>query len=305
MNEKIPLRALADRVAETTGRGSEETETLIKRLFELIAEALHEGRKVEVKGLGTFSLSDNPADPVEFSPADAWAERINAPFAMFEPEELAEEATESDFNDILPDTSASVTTEQYIEEETPLHVYAATEEVLTEEPLPQAVTDTEITAAETVAAGELQPVISEEPTAADAAGVEEEITVQTKIIAETEFDSTPLLIDAEERAGTDETVSNDSQQPTAEACPAEIVCLTDEPDTTESEDTHEEPMASTDDADAGSDNGFGKGFIVGLIVGLAIGALALCCYVMYFVHTSGQPQTVETELIEDSPVIAE
>lgn len=305
MNEKIPLRALADRVAETTGRSSAEMETLIKRLFELIAEGLHEGRKVEVKGLGTFSLSDNPADPVEFSPADAWAERINAPFAMFEPEELAEEATESDFNDILPDTSASVTTEQYIKEETPLHVYAATEEVLTEEPLPQAVTDTELTAAETVAACELQPVMHEEPTAADAAGVEEEITVQTKIIAETESDSTPLLIDAEERARTDETVSNDSQQPTAKACPAEIVCLTDEPDTTESEDTHEEPMASTDDADAGSDNGFGKGFIVGLIVGLAIGALALCCYVMYFVHTSGQPQTVETELIEDSPVIAE
>ena len=305
MNEKIPLRALADRVAETTGRGSEEMETLIKRLFELIAEALHEGRKVEVKGLGTFSLSDNPADPVEFSPADAWAERVNAPFAMFEPEELAEEATESDFNDILPDTSAPVTTGQDIEEETPLHVYAATEEVLTEEPLLQAVTDTEITAAETVAACELQPVMHEEPTAADGTEAEEEITVQTKIIAETESDSTPGFIDADERARKDETVSDDRQQSTSEACPTEIVCLTDEPDTTESEDTHEEPMASTDDADAGSDNGFGKGFIVGLIVGLAIGALALCCYVMYFVHTSGQPQTVETELIEDSPVIAE
>lgn len=305
MNEKIPLRALADRVAETTGRGSAEMETLIKRLFELIAEGLHEGRKVEVKGLGTFSLSDNPADPVEFSPADAWAERVNAPFAMFEPEELAEEATESDFNDILPDTSVPVTTRQDIEEETPLHVYAATEEVLTEEPLPKAVTDTEITAAETGAAYELQPVISEEPTAADATEAEEEITTQTNIIAETETDSTSVFIYADETPGTNETVSDNRQQPTAEACPTEIVCLTDEPDTTESEDTHEEPMASTDDADAGSDNGFGKGFIVGLIVGLAIGALALCCYVMYFVHTSGQPQTVETELIEDSPVIAE
>ena len=305
MNEKIPLRALADRVAETTGRGSAEMETLIKRLFELIAEALHEGRKVEVKGLGTFSLSDNPADPVEFSPADAWAERVNAPFAMFEPEELAEEATESDFNDIPADTSASVTTEQDIEEETPLHVYAATEEVLTEEPLPQAVTDTEIVVADTVAACELKPIISEEPTGADGTEAEEEITVQTKIIAETESDSTPVVIDADETPGTDETVSDNRQQLTAEAYPAEIVCLTDEPDTTESEDTHEEPIASTDDADAGSDNGFGKGFIVGLIVGLAIGALALCCYVMYFVHTSGQRQPVETELIEDSPVIAE
>lgn len=305
MNEKIPLRALADRVAETTGRGSAEMETLIKRLFELIAEALHEGRKVEVKGLGTFSLSDNPADPVEFSPADAWAERVNAPFAMFEPEELAEEATESDFNDILPDTSVPVTTGQDIEEKTPLHVYAATEEVLTEEPLPQAVIDTELTAAETVAACELQPVMHEEPTGADGIEAEEEITVQTKIIAETETDSTPVVIDTDETPGTDETVSDDRQQSTSEACPTEIVCLTDEPDTTESEDTYEEPITSTDDTFAGDDNGFGKGFIVGLIVGLAIGALALCCYVMYFVHTSGQPQTVETELIEDSPVIAE
>lgn len=305
MNEKIPLRALADRVAETTGRSSAEMETLIKRLFELIAEGLHEGRKVEVKGLGTFSLSDNPADPVEFSPADAWAERINAPFAMFEPEELAEEATESDFNDIPADTSASVTTEQDIEEETPLHVYAATEEVLTEEPLPEAVTDTEIATAETVAACEQQPVMHKEPTAADAAGAKEEITVQTKIIAETKSDSTPGFIDADETAETDETVSNDSLQPTSEAYPAEIGFLTDNADTTDNEDTHEEYMVSTDVDDAAADNGFGKGFIVGLIVGLAIGALALCCYVMYFVHTSGQPQTIETELTENSPVITE
>ncbi|WP_290143633.1 hypothetical protein, partial [Paramuribaculum intestinale] len=241
----------------------------------------------------------------EFIPADAWAERINAPFAMFEPEELAEEATESDFNDISADTSDSVTTGQDIEEETPLHVYAATEEVLTEEPLPEAVTDTEIATAETVAACEQQPVMHKEPTAADAAGAKEEITVQTKIIAETESDSTPGFIDADETAETDETVSNDSLQPTSEAYPAEIGFLTDNADTTDNEDTHEEYMVSTDVDDAAADNGFGKGFIVGLIVGLAIGALALCCYVMYFVHTSGQPQTIETELTENSPVITE
>ena len=100
MNEKIPLRTFAEKVAETTGRSEAEMESLIRRLFELIAEGLHEGRKVEVKGLGTFSLSDNPADPVDFYPASAWAERVNAPFAMFTPEELAPDASESDFNEI-------------------------------------------------------------------------------------------------------------------------------------------------------------------------------------------------------------
>lgn len=113
------------------------------------------------------------------------------------------------------------------------------------------------------------------------------------------------FIDADETAETDETVSNDSLQPTSEAYPAEIGFLTDNADTTDNEDTHEEYMVSTDVDDAAADNGFGKGFIVGLIVGLAIGALALCCYVMYFVHTSGQPQTIETELTENSPVITE
>lgn len=275
MNEKIPLRALADRVAETTGRSSSDMETLIKRLFELIAEGLHEGRRVEVKGLGTFSLSDNPADPVEFCPAAAWAERVNAPFAMFEPEELAEEATESDFDDIRPETPAAV---QAREEDTPLHADAMTDDSPEVEPQPQAAAETDIVAEEVVAACDLTPVMHEEAPAADAVNEE---TAGPDIIDETEAESAPISVEATE---------------TAE--PAEI-------EDDHIEDNHEEPMTSASDAAPAADNGFGKGFIVGLIVGLAIGVLALCCYVMYFVHTSDPTQATETELVEDSPVIAE
>lgn len=278
MNEKIPLRTLADRVAETTGRSSSDMETLIKRLFELIAEGLHEGRKVEVKGLGTFSLSDNPADPVEFCPAAAWAERVNAPFAMFEPEELAEEATESDFDDIRPETPAAV---QAREEDTLLHADAMTD-APEEEPQPQAAAETDIVAEEVVAACDLTPVMHEAAPAADAVNEEkEQITAEPDIIAETEAESTPISVEATE---------------TAE--PAEI-------EDDHIEDNHEEPIMSASDDAPAADNGFGKGFIVGLIVGLAIGALALCCYVMYFVHSSGSAQPIETELVEDSPAIAE
>lgn len=279
MNEKIPLRALADRVAETTGRSSSDMETLIKRLFELIAEGLHEGRKVEVKGLGTFSLSDNPADPVEFCPAAAWAERVNAPFAMFEPEELAEEATESDFDDIRPETPAAV---QAREEDTPLHADAMTDDSPEDEPQPQAAAETDIVAEEVVAACDLTPVMHEEAPAADAVNEEkEQITAEQDIIAEMEAESAPISAEATE---------------TAE--PAEI-------EDDHIEDNHEEPMTSASDDAPAADNGFGKGFIVGLIVGLAIGVLALCCYVMYFVHTSDPTQATETELVEDSTVITE
>ena len=34
---------------------------------------------------------------------------------------------------------------------------------------------------------------------------------------------------------------------------------------------------------------FGSGFVLGLILGLAIGALALCCYVLFYVNDSDKP----------------
>ncbi|MCH5319224.1 MAG: HU family DNA-binding protein [Paramuribaculum sp.] len=43
---------------------------------------------------------------------------------------------------------------------------------------------------------------------------------------------------------------------------------------------------------------FAKGFIIGLIIGLAIGAMALCCYVIYYVNSNHETTNIETELDE-------
>lgn len=275
MNEKIPLRTFAEKVAETTGRSEAEMESLIRRLFELIAEGLHEGRKVEVKGLGTFSLSDNPADPVDFYPASSWAERVNAPFAMFTPEELAPDASESDFNEI--DSIAE-------------------EESDTPDPLPQDDQSADGTATE--------PVVG--PAAAD------NLTEETKAAAhQSDAASEVEVIESVETTDVPDE-SSDDRVIEAPAATEETFLSSPEADSyVDNQDDHDEAVVTSDNdaeratEDAPEKNGFGRGFIAGLIVGLAIGALGLCCYVMYFVHASGETQPVETELVESTPLQVE
>lgn len=275
MNEKIPLRTFAEKVAETTGRSEAEMESLIRRLFELIAEGLHEGRKVEVKGLGTFSLSDNPADPVDFYPASAWAERVNAPFAMFTPEELAPDASESDFNEI-----GSI----------------AEEESDTPDSLQQDDQSADSTATE--------PVVG--PAVAD------NLTVATKSTSQ-QSDAAPEVEIIESADVTDipEESTDDQVIETPDATEEAFHSSPEADSFVNSQDNNDEAVEATDNYaenstdDATEKNGFGRGFIVGLIVGLAIGALGLCCYVMYFVHASGETQPVETELVETAPLPVE
>ena len=248
MNEKIPLRTFAEKVAETTGRSEAEMESLIRRLFELIAEGLHEGRKVEVKGLGTFSLSDNPADP----------------------EELAPDASESDFNDIGSIAEEDGDTPDYI---------------------PQDDQSADGTTAEPVAA----------PAAAD------NLTEETKSTSQ-QSDAAPEVEVIESVETTDvPDESSDDRVIEAPAATEETFLSSPEADSyVDNQDDHDEAVVTSDNdaeratEDAPEKNGFGRGFIAGLIVGLAIGALGLCCYVMYFVHASGETQPVETELVEST-----
>lgn len=96
MNEKIPLKRFATAVAEKSGIDTAEAEAFIKALFKLVADELRTGQSVHVGGLGEFRLTNNPDDPVVFIPDVAWAEAVNAPFAMFEPVELANDITEQE-----------------------------------------------------------------------------------------------------------------------------------------------------------------------------------------------------------------
>ena len=115
----------------------------------------------------------------------------------------------------------------------------------------------------------------------------------------------PEVADSPEESADDRTLDTP-------AATEEAVLSSPEADSfVNSQDNHDEAVETTDNYaenstdDATEKNGFGRGFIVGLIVGLAIGALGLCCYVMYFVHASGETQPVETELVETAPLPVE
>lgn len=113
MNQKITLPALIALLAMKSGESKEKSENFIANFFSLISETLQEGESVKIKGLGTFKVipvenrkSVNISDGTDFTipghnkvvfiPAREIAEKINAPFSMFDSVELfSEEVMES------------------------------------------------------------------------------------------------------------------------------------------------------------------------------------------------------------------
>lgn len=259
MNEKIPLKRFATAVAEKSGIDAAEAEAFIKALFKLVADELRTGQSVHVGGLGEFRLTNNPADPVVFVPDAAWADAVNAPFAMFEPVELADDITEQE-------------------------LAAAAEEIAQpepEEPQPEAAEPQPETAAESAVA--VEPVaVAVEPVAEEMVVAEE--TPAAEEIATVEETPQPEVT-APEAPAEPEPQKPAYRWPEEEEAEAET------------ETSAEEAISAEEVATAAAASGsFSRGFIVGLIVGLAIGALALCAYVLYYVNTPAGELPLSTEL---------
>ncbi len=119
MNEKITFQQLAESLSSLTGGSQNTTETFIKELFSEVTEALAHGENVKIKGIGSFSPSGFPDQPILFSPDSELAEAINAPFSCFEAIEIS-----NDFNDEMlneDETSASdeITSDEINPDESP------------------------------------------------------------------------------------------------------------------------------------------------------------------------------------------
>lgn len=114
MNSKIPFNRLAAIIAEDASISTASAESFIKEFFALISEKVLEGDKVVVKGLGTFSKSDIPDQPVAFEPSSDLAENINAPFSMFSPEELHSAVTNEMLDEITTATSEDDDSEEEV-----------------------------------------------------------------------------------------------------------------------------------------------------------------------------------------------
>ena len=99
MNQKIPIRIFADKLSAETGISVEDAQKFIKTYFDEVAYNLHGGEPVKIQGLGSFSLTQSSAEPIEFTPAQELAAEINAPFDMFEPIELPSDFDENNFTE--------------------------------------------------------------------------------------------------------------------------------------------------------------------------------------------------------------
>ena len=101
MNNTITLSQLITRLAKVADTDIGTARRFLRSFFAAVEEELVNGETVSIKGIGTFRRntdeSFNQNGPVVFIPDTAFADEINAPFAMFEPVELAEDV---DFSEV-------------------------------------------------------------------------------------------------------------------------------------------------------------------------------------------------------------
>lgn len=117
MNEKIPFNRFAEAVAQAAGISTTGAETAAREFFAIISEALQAGEVVKIKGFGTFAPTGNPARPIGFEPDATVAATINAPFAMFRPETLKADVSDT----MLEQAAADVKAPEKKPAEAPVH----------------------------------------------------------------------------------------------------------------------------------------------------------------------------------------
>lgn len=151
MNDTITLPRLAELMANLLPDESYETERFIKSFFSHLEDSLVVSAQVTIDGLGTFTRTSDPENPVTFRPDHALAEALNQPFEMFEPIAVGDADIRSAAADTIeePETEVSATLPPPITDTTIIIEESEPEVEPTETPQP----------AEQVSA----PIVSDEP----------------------------------------------------------------------------------------------------------------------------------------------
>lgn len=101
MSGKIAFPELVRMLADATSTTARMSELFLKELFATVSQALIDGERVVVKGLGTFEVdSSASSNRLTFTPDKALAETINQPFAAFQPVVLSDAVTDEMLNNI-------------------------------------------------------------------------------------------------------------------------------------------------------------------------------------------------------------
>lgn len=260
MNNKVPLRILAERISAQTGCDVDAAQTFVKTLFGVVADEILNGSSVSVGGLGTFTGSPNPDEPVRLIVESGLADELNAPFSMFRSVEVD--------NNITPDDLETIGKDQD-EDRTKENISAGDVDAVVE--------DMSENADEEVVSEKIDTEIEE--------SVKTIIAVpQSEICDETTDDGVADVSvvsgETDESIGSDESNEQhlpDLNEPEA-ITPEETQIMVDSSTIPEDEEEYaeycEEPKSR-----------FWPGFFIGLISGLIIGALCFVGYILYFVET--------------------
>lgn len=303
MNAKIPIKQLSEQVAAKVNIDAQDAQDAIKSIFALIADTLKDGKSVTLDDLGTFAPDVNPQEPIEFTTAPELADELNAPFAMFEPEIIADELSNAEL-------SAAGSDEATAPQESATAVNPATS------PLPQPPAESRESipaqasaprvgwAAARTATPTTPPVA---PTATPVEAIEKPVELPKPepaaapvVTASTEEIPTPKPIEPKPeepsmvtpptpsvasepptQSAPKTTEESIATPPTAAAMPRPALEVPEWPE----EEEIEEPYTPTETTRTEPSDGQGRfktGFFWGLIVGLLIGALLLFGYAMYF-----------------------
>lgn len=283
MNNKIPLKQLAERVSQTSGIDVEKSSAFIKNVFALISQSLIQGQTAEIDGIGKFTPTHNADEPLKFTPDREFAEEINAPFAIFESTEIASDFPIEQFDTILTPELPSLPPELTNESEAK-----------------PAVADTHTSPEECVDSIRILEVeIPVEETCPDPAEPElEEITPIPIDLQDTAGETCVDIADSLPAEPIEEVVlennivhSGTQTETTPIECsesPVEGISQTDHIHETGEPHTEIKQYIPEDDEEFVEyhtpKSRFGIGFFIGLVTGIVISALALAGYLLFIVN---------------------
>ncbi len=194
MDAKLNHSDLSTLFAKSTGVSGAKAEAFTKAFFDIIIEGLEKDGSAKINGLGTFKITDvasrgsvdvNTGEKIEikghkkltFLPADTLKDKVNQPFAMFEPVEVDDTCVGEECNDEEATAEELITEEPATEESSAVldkPADVATAEVADEPVIEknaetsaeEPATDTELVAEEKLPTEE--PSVAEEQKADDA-----------------------------------------------------------------------------------------------------------------------------------------
>lgn len=155
MSQKKNFIQIAENISTATGCSKSTAETFLKTMFSLLADLIQDGKKVKIKGIGTFCKGENADEPIMFEPDKGLAEAVNLPFSSFEAVELDDDVTDDVFDNELKETAESIPQKEPIVETkgevttlsegivttSPEKIDESVDESITEETTPKTVVD--------------------------------------------------------------------------------------------------------------------------------------------------------------------